>query len=327
MKNIVTLLIISTAITACNNANRSTSATTAEADQVAQAATATLPSVPKLKHKYSWTDFNLQGKVKELTEYSYIGSEEESDEDSVEVEPTSNTPIRVILFNPQGFVTQVTEYEEDKTGPYKQYNYQYDSQNRLILIKGTNSSGKNVGTEKYDYTSEGVLTAYTYWTDSNSEPLIKETYEISSTAEGAKVTEKGQNDTQYEIKYYNAQNLLVKRAYYDQKSQKTLGEATYTYDANNRCQKETYQGGIGSIFVRVDCSSGTVTCSYDEYGNLTKASVLENPDPDGESACGDSPERIDYTKKYTYDQQGNVIRAIINMSAQPIIRKYEIKYY
>lgn len=323
MKNIVPLLTISAAITACNNNGKgSTSATTAEADQATQMATATLSPVPELNRNYSWADFKLQGKVKELTEYSYLGSEEENDEDSVEVGPTSNTPIRVILFNPQGFVTQVTEYEEDKAGPYEQYNYQYDSQNRLILIRGTNSRGKSVGTEKYDYTPEGILTGYTYWENSDSEPLIKETYETISTPEGKKVIEKGMDGKPNEIKYYNAQNLLVKRTYYDNNAQKPTGEATYTYDANNRCQKETYRDGMGSLYVRVMYSEGTVSCQYDEYGNLTKVIVEEVPDDDPSAI-----ERYEYGKKYTYDQQGNIIHAIINMTGQPIIRKYEIKYY
>ena len=118
-----------------------------------------------------------------------------------------------------------------------------------------------------------------------------------------------------EIKYYNAQNLLVKRTYYDNNAQKPTGEATYTYDANNRCQKETYRDGMGSLYVRVMYSEGTVSCQYDEYGNLTKVIVEEVPDDDPSAI-----ERYEYGKKYTYDQQGN-------MTGQPIIRKYEIKYY
>lgn len=68
-----------------------------------------------------------------------------------------------------------------------------------------------------------MLTGYTYWENSDSEPLIKETYETISTAEGKKVIEKGMDGKPNEIKYYNAQNLLVKRTYYDNNAQKPTG--------------------------------------------------------------------------------------------------------
>ena len=321
MKNIINLLAISIAIIACNNnANNNSAATTAENSQ----SSATTPAVAGINHKYSWADFNLQGKVKKLTEYTYYQSEDQNG-NPIEGEPFANDPVKVIFFSPQGLVTQINEYEENEQGAYAQTNFQYDPQNRLILVKKTNPDGKTATTEQYHYSPEGFLATYIYHDPNDQEEPSKIIYQTTSTPEGRKVEEKEGDNSDYEIKYYNTQNLMVKRVLYNPRDQKVVGEALYTYDANNRCQTETYKG-IGSIFARSYCMSGTASCFYDKYGNLTKVSIAENPSTNGEDAC-EFAETNDYTKQYSYDPQGNVTRVVVGMGGEPVIQTYKIEYY
>lgn len=324
MKNIITILAISAAITACNNsANNNASATAAEGEQAAT----TIPTVAGINYKYAWEHFNLQGKVKKLTEYSYL-QEEDDNGKPTKGEPYGKYPVKTYFFNSEGLLTQMNEYEESEEGTYVKSIYQYDDQNRLTLIKVTNYEGGNTVTESYEYSPEGYLTSSTYNNDNKTDGgeafSYKTTYTTTPTPEGIKVEEKGENDTQYPINYYNKQNLLVKRVLYDAQEQKNIGEALYTYDTNNRCQKETYNG-LGSMFVRAYCAKGTASCYYDKYGNLTKVTLKEMSEG-GEDDCEFS-EESDYTKEYTYDEQGNIIHALVSMGSDPLIRTYKIEYY
>ena len=118
---------------------------------------------------------------------------------------------------------------------------------------------------------------------------------------------------------------MLKRVLYNTEKQKNIGEAFYTYDANNRCQKETYNN-LGSIFVRAYCSKGTVSCYYDNYGNLTKVTLEEMPGDKAEDEC-EFAEVYNFTKQYTYDEQGNPTRVLVDMGPDPLIRTYKIEYY
>ena len=318
--NIITLLAISTAVISCNNAHNNSSGNTAEGEQNST----NIPLVLEMNYKYTWADFNLQGKVKQITEYTYLQDEDPNGK-PIEGEPYGSTPVKTIFFNPQGLVTQINEYEQNEEGPYEKSNFVYDPQNRLILVKRTSPKSKSIATEHYQYSPEGFLTSYTYKTNDGEEEAIKTTYETTSTPEGIKIIGKDEDDLQYEIKYYNHQKLLVKRVLYDCQKKKNIGEAVYTYDANKRCKKETYKG-LGSIYVRAYCSQGTASCYYDKYGNLTKVTLAETPSNDKEDECLDA-EVSDYTKEYSYDDQGNAIRVIVGMGADPLIQTYKIEYY
>ena len=193
--NIITLLAISTAVISCNNAHNNSSGNTAEGEQNST----NIPLVLEMNYKYTWADFNLQGKVKQITEYTYLQDEDPNGK-PIEGEPYGSTPVKTIFFNPQGLVTQINEYEQNEEGPYEKSNFVYDPQNRLILVKRTSPKSKSIATEQYQYSPEGFLTSYTYKTNDGEEEAIKTTYETTSTPEGIKIIGKIEDDLQYEIK-------------------------------------------------------------------------------------------------------------------------------
>ena len=139
MKKIITLLALCTAFIACNN-NKANNTNDPSADEQTAAQES---KTFDLVQKHSWADFNLQGKVKKITEYSY---EMMIDDDGTVTQGAfieAYEPITVKEFTPEGFLTRVTTYEEEGAAPALEYLYQYDAQNRLVAIKMKSSESKS----------------------------------------------------------------------------------------------------------------------------------------------------------------------------------------
>ena len=309
MKKIITLLALCTAFIACNNNKANNTNDPSAEEQTAAQESKTFDLV----QKHSWADFNLQGKVKKITEYSY---EMMIDDDGTVTQGAfieAYEPITVKEFTPEGFLTRVTTYEEEGAAPALEYLYQYDAQNRLVAIKMKSSESKS--TERYEYSPEGFISAcITTFGDSES----KITYSVTVTSEGKEVIEKSSGSYSpdaYTLKYYNTQNLLVKECSYDSENEKPHTVSTYTYNAKNQCEK-IEQKGIE------EATPPMITFfSYDEYGNITKVVF-------------DAPAGIDYpddhresTSKYSYDEKGNIVKAIESNSENPLIKVCKIEYY
>ena len=266
-----------------------------------------------LVQKHTWADFNLQGKVKKITEYSYemIVNENGTVTQGDFIE--AYEPITVKEFTPEGFLTRVTTYEEEGAAPALEYLYEYDAQKRLVAIKMKSSEGRS--TERYEYSPEGFISAcITTFGDSES----KITYSVTVTSEGKEVIEKSSGSYSpdaYTLKYYNTQNQLVKDCSYDSENEKPHTVVIYTYNAKNQCEKIEQKG------IEEANTSMTTFFSYDEYGNITKVvfnapAGIDYPDDHRES-----------TSKYSYDEKGNIVKAIESNSENPLIKVCKIEYY
>lgn len=190
MKKIITLSAFCLAFIACHNNSNHSNATSAD-------------STLGLVENCCWKDFNLQGKVKKITEYNY----------DVEIDDNNNVkrgalaedyePIVVKEFTPEGLLARVANYQKEGEAPVLESLYEYDAQNRLISIKRKDADSES--TDRYEYSADGYPTACISTYKNNKENMEDKTtysYELTLTPDGKKVVERNSNS--YDPKSYTA---------------------------------------------------------------------------------------------------------------------------
>lgn len=306
MKKVITFSVFCLVFIACHNNSNHSNATSAD-------------STLGLVENCCWKDFNLQGKVKKITEYNY----------EVEIDDNNNVkrgalvadyePIVVKEFTPEGLLARVANYQKEGEVPVLESLYEYDAQNRLISIKIKDADSES--TDRYEYSADGYPTACISTYKNNKENMEDKTtysYELTLTPDGKKVVERNSNSydpKSYTVKYYNKQNLLVKECFYVGEDPMPQSESVYTYDGKNLCER---------IEQRTSEKGNPPTISlffYDKYGNITKSTF-------------DTPAGIEYdedhrenTNEYVYDNKGNIVQSTIINDENPSIRVYKIEYY
>ena len=224
-----------------------------------------------------------------------------------------------------------TTYGYDKKGRLvneniaglEQYQYRYDSRDRLISVEGENSL------VTYTYNSVGNLTSVTNGTGEKTTydydkagNLTKETDALLNTHTFAynkngslkESTDENGVTTRYD---YDALNRLVNKD-----TGETLSSAAYGYDSMGRMTEMSDVTGesvytydsAGRLITATDGNGKKLTYGYDIYGNVTSVTY-----PDGKSVTYtfDALDRMTSvtdlegkTTRYEYDADGNLTKVI-----------------
>ena len=282
------------------------------------------PVIPDYKlgvqDDYTWDDYNLKGKVKKLTIYTYGVDFDENGNPTVGELLTDFGGLTIIEFSPQSLVTQIRNFEEKETEPYpiSVSKFVYDDQNRLTTINSINGNDKIPASQHYTYDADGFISSY--YSTYNNKASAKELYTHNRNDKGELViTQKNEGDTNYRTeRTYNPKNLVITEDAYDDPNQPISRQWRYIYNADNRLEKCEYEGFGEVTFLIVS------HFSYDKYGNITmiKGETIKKAreDDTDSSSSEDSSE-------YTYDSQGNVLT---NLSTNPELSTYRkclIEYY
>ena len=260
------------------------------------------------------SSYNLQGKVKSMSDYSYeavdkfgiIGKGKYDREF-----PFSRDYI--VLFNLQGKIIEVVEYRGDKTKIDRKFLYKYDSNDNLVIIDRYFGSGRLYSKEKYKYNNNGKLTKISFFNSSgNLEALTNYKYD----SKGNRIEEilerlrsPGENKPRtYKYNYDSSGNRIEETYHYSG----NLGNKTiYKYDRDGNMIEET-------MYDYSNDKEKTYKFKYDKYGNkIEKIKVYSN-------------ESQDVLKKYEYeyDNKGNWIKRIMSKNDFPkILVERKIEYF